>query len=77
VPSLVVLAGRLAGYAETMGYVWPADTQRHCVVDECCKLGVEFLLVQPCPGDPIEDLGGERRLIRSVALGGAARARCR
>ena len=25
VASLVVLAGCLAGYAETVGYVWPAD----------------------------------------------------
>jgi hypothetical protein len=34
VPSLVVLASRLTGYAEAMGYVWPADAQLHCMVDE-------------------------------------------
>jgi hypothetical protein len=53
VPSLVVLAGCLAGYAETVDYVWPADAQSHCLVDEGCQLGIEFLLVQPCPGDPL------------------------
>jgi hypothetical protein len=36
VPSLVVLAGCLAGYAETVGYVWPADAQSHCLVHEGC-----------------------------------------
>jgi hypothetical protein len=56
-PSLVVLASGLTGYAETVGYVWPADAQRHRLVDEGRYLGVEFLLVQPCAGDPLEDLG--------------------
>jgi hypothetical protein len=36
VPSLIVLAGCLAGYAETVGYVWPADAQSHGLVDEAC-----------------------------------------
>ena len=53
VPSLVVLAGCLAGYAQTLGYVWPADAQSHCLVHERCQLGIEFLLVQPCLGDPL------------------------
>ena len=35
-PSLVVLAGCLAGYAETVGYVRPADAQSHSLVDEGC-----------------------------------------
>lgn len=35
-PSLVVLAGCLAGYAETVGYVWPADAQSHGLVDKGC-----------------------------------------
>lgn len=34
VATLVVLAGRLACYAEATGYVWPADAQRHSVIDE-------------------------------------------
>ncbi len=53
VPSLVVLAGCLAGYAETVGYVWPADAQSDGLVDEGCQLGIEFLLVQSCLGDPL------------------------
>lgn len=55
--ALVVLASCLTCHAETTCYVWPADSERDCVVDEYCQLGVEFLLVQPCPGNPIEDLG--------------------
>ena len=53
VPSLVVLAGCLACYAETLGYVWPADAQLHSMIDEPRQLGVEFLLAQPCQGDPL------------------------
>jgi len=34
VAALVVLAGCLTGYAEAMGYVWPADAQLHRMVDE-------------------------------------------
>jgi hypothetical protein len=34
VPSLVVLAGCLACYAEATCYFWPADTQIHRVIDE-------------------------------------------
>ena len=34
VAALVVLAGRLAGHAETVGYVWPADVQLHRMIDE-------------------------------------------
>jgi hypothetical protein len=36
VSSLVVLAGCLAGYAQTLGYYWPADAQSHCLVHEGC-----------------------------------------
>ena len=32
--ALVVLAGCLTCYAETVGYVWPADAQFHCMVDK-------------------------------------------
>jgi hypothetical protein len=52
VAALVVLAGCLAGYAETMGYVRPADAQLHRMIDQGRQLGVEFLLVQPRSGDP-------------------------
>jgi hypothetical protein len=34
VAALVVLAGCLACYAQTMGYFWPADTERHRMIDE-------------------------------------------
>jgi hypothetical protein len=34
VAALVVLAGSLAGHAETVSYFRPADAQRHCMVDE-------------------------------------------
>ncbi len=53
VPSLVVLAGRLACYTEAIGYVWPADAHFHRVIDERRQLSVEFLLVLPCPGNPL------------------------
>jgi hypothetical protein len=33
-PSLVVLASRLTGYAEAMGYIWPADAQLDRMLDE-------------------------------------------
>lgn len=33
--ALVVLAGCLTCHTEATGYVWPADAQRHYVVDEC------------------------------------------
>lgn len=56
-PSLVVLAGCLAGYSETMGYVWPADAQRHRMVDEASQLGVQLSLAKPCLADPLQDLG--------------------
>jgi hypothetical protein len=36
VAALVLLAGCLTCHTEAMGYVWPADAQRHCMVDECC-----------------------------------------
>lgn len=55
-PSQVVLADCLARYPETMGYIWPADAQRHCMVNEGRQLGVEFLLAQPCLGKPLQDL---------------------
>jgi hypothetical protein len=51
--TLVVLAGRLTRHAETLGYIWPADAQSYCLVDEGRQLGFEFLLVQPSPGDPL------------------------
>lgn len=57
VPSPVLLAGCLACYSETMGYVWPTDAQRHRVVDEDSWLGVQFFLAKPCLGDPFQDLG--------------------
>jgi hypothetical protein len=52
VTAPVVLASCLTCHAESTGYVWPADAERHCLVDEGRQLGVEFLLVEPCSGDP-------------------------
>ena len=56
VPTLIVLPGRLAGHSEAPGYVRPADLQCYRMVNERCHLGVEFLLVQPGPGDPLQHL---------------------
>jgi hypothetical protein len=36
VAALVMLACCLARHAEAMGYFWPTDAQRHCVVNERC-----------------------------------------
>jgi hypothetical protein len=32
--ALVVLAGRLASYTQTVGDVWPADVQLHRMIDQ-------------------------------------------
>jgi hypothetical protein len=34
IAPLVIQAGRLAGHAETVGYVRPANAQRQCLVNE-------------------------------------------
>lgn len=61
--ALVVLAGRLPGYAHLGGDLRPPNAQVHGLVDQCCEFRIDLQLRGPGALDLVEHLGGSRRNI--------------
>jgi hypothetical protein len=75
VPTLVLLAGRLPGYAKPGGNLWPPNAQADSVVDQQRKVCLCLMLRVPGTLDQFQYLGwgypaigpcGNRRLRRAA-----------
>jgi hypothetical protein len=72
-----MLTGRLPAHPQPPRNVRPADPQRDGVVDQQRQLHIQLIPLHPVPGDLLQHLRRESRLIRSAGPAGAAGARCR